>query len=923
MIPRATYRLQFNAQFGFRDAERIAPYLNQLGVSHIYASPWLKARAGSTHGYDVADYRKVNHELGTQADFLAMIDAFRASGLRTILDFVPNHVGIGGVDNPLWLDVLEWGPESTYAGWFDIDWRPPSSAWADKLLVPFLADQYGVELSRGQLQLRFDPKEGSFAVWAYNVHKLPICPQHYGRVLGDELPELERLGDDFASLADWRPQMGQRAAKLKAQLAELAAEREDIRNEIAIAVDRFAGVTDQDITWKALDSLIHDQYWRPANFRVAADDINYRRFFNVNDLAGVRMELSDLFDYAHELVFSWIANGTIDGLRIDHVDGLLNPQQYFERLRSHPSVANRTDHFYIVVEKILAPHETLRENWPIEGTTGYEFGAQVTELLIDHSGEEPLSQLYREWVEEPVEFPQMVRDAKLQIIRNEMASELGVLAREAAGVARQNPRTADFTHNVLRRAIREIIAIFPVYRTYLDEDNPPTVEDRRYLDWAVSQARMNEIELDSSVFDFVHALLSGDLVSQGRSGFSHHAVMRCAMKLQQFSGPVMAKGLEDTAFYRYNRFIALNEVGADPDQFGPPMSHFHRANMHRAKQWPHCMLTTSTHDTKRGEDVRARLAILSEIPQDWSAQVNSWSRILRARRGEIGSKAPPDRNDEYLIFQLLLGTWPPELTSTRDGLDPTVLGTYVERLKAAMIKGVREAKLHSTWKAPNTEYENAVQAFIDSALAVDSDAFYATFLPFQERVARLGVENSLVQLTLKLTAPGVPDIYQGSESWELSMMDPDNRRRVDYDSLRQLLACVNDRSAKELMQNWQNGAIKMLVTARLLALRKTEPDLFATGKYESITVSGSKADWICAFERQLESKSVMVAVARFPARRAADPDWGDTEIPVPTSLQGKVLRNTITGATISRKGTSLAPGELFDSLPVALLIADS
>ena len=423
MIPRATYRLQFNSKFGFRDAARVAPYLNQLGVSHVYASPWLKARTGSTHGYDVADYRQVNHELGTEADFLEMIDAFRASGLGTILDFVPNHVGIGGVDNPLWLDVLEWGPESIYSGWFDIDWRPPSSAWADKLLVPFLADQYGIELYRGQLQLRFDPKEGSFAVWAYDVHKLPICPQHYGRILGDELSELERLGDAFASLADSRPQMGQRAAKLKAQLAALAMEREDVRNEIAKAVDGFAGITHQDVTWKALDSLIHDQYWRPANFRVAADDINYRRFFNVNDLAGVRMELSDVFDYAHELVFSWIANGTIDGLRIDHVDGLLNPLQYFERLRSHPSVASQTDHFYMVVEKILAPHETLRENWPIEGTTGYEFGAQVTALLIDASGEEPLSRLYAEWVGEPVEFREMVRDAKLQIIRNEMASE--------------------------------------------------------------------------------------------------------------------------------------------------------------------------------------------------------------------------------------------------------------------------------------------------------------------------------------------------------------------------------------------------------------------------------------------------------------------------------------------------------------------
>jgi (1->4)-alpha-D-glucan 1-alpha-D-glucosylmutase len=914
MTPRATYRLQFHKDFGFRHAANIAPYLARLGVSHVYASPWLKARPGSTHGYDIVDHHTLNPELGTPEDFEAMVTAFRANGLRQILDFVPNHMGVGGSDNPLWLDVLEWGPDSAYAGWFDIDWRPDRVDFRRKLLVPFLGDQYGMELYAGKCALRFDEPDGSFAVWVYDVHKLPICPLHYSRILGSGHAKLERLGDDFDHLPEWRPQVPRRARELKDQLARAAADP-DIRAAIDAALHGFNGTPGDPETWHALHDLIQAQFWRTADFRVAADDINYRRFFNINELAGIRMELPDVFEHTHSLPLQFLSDRTLDGLRVDHVDGLLNPKEYFQRLRACDS---NGDPFYLVVEKILARHEGLREDWPVDGTTGYEFANLVLGLLIDPASEEAFTTTYMQWTGERKPFADVVRDSKLRIMRYEMAGELDVLAREAARVARQNPCTADFTTNVLRRAIREVIACFPVYRIYIDFEGAPTEDDRRDLNWAMKCARATETGIDATVFDFLQGLLSGDLVAQCHSGFSRQAVLRCAMKVQQYSGPVMAKGLEDTAFYRYNRFVALNEVGGDPDQFGVSISGFHRANTHRAKRWPRSMLTTSTHDTKRGEDVRARLAVLSEMPQDWAAQVAAWSRILRARRGDIEGAAPPDRNDEYLLYQLLVSSWPVELTGCSGHLDPAALGAYIARLKAAMLKSLREAKIHTTWAAPNRAYEDAVRSFIDRALdAQESGAFFSAFLPFQERIARLGVQNSLVQTVLKLTSPGVPDLYQGCELWDLSLMDPDNRRPVDYDRRIRLLD-GQPPSVRGLMEGWQDAAIKLRVTTCILRLRAADPDLFALGDYRPLTVGGPKADCVCAFERHYDGRSVVVAAARFPARRAADPDWAETKI-TPAHLDGSCLRHAITGAEIALEAGQIEAASAFRDLPVAVL----
>jgi (1->4)-alpha-D-glucan 1-alpha-D-glucosylmutase len=924
-IPRATYRLQFHKEFGFRDVAALAPYLARLGISHVYASPYLKARPGSTHGYDIVDHARLNPELGDEVAFREMVAALRANGLGQVLDFVPNHMGVGGADNPWWLDVLEWGLESEYAGWFDIDWDPDPRYLRGKLLVPFLGDQYGAVLESGQLLLRFEPETGGFAVWAYGTHKLPICPLDYQRLLGDEDPELERLGDAFSGLPEWRPRVAQRAKDLQAELATLARDRGDVREAVQAAVGRINGEPGRLETWRGLDSLIQDQHWRTAHFRVAADDINYRRFFNINELAGLRMELPELFDHAHRLVFDLLREGVLDGLRIDHVDGLLDPKDYLRRLRKH---APRP--LYLIVEKILARHEALREDWPVEGTTGYEFANLVLGVLVDPSGEKSFTQGYAAFANDHRPFAEIVRDCKVRIMLNEMASELNVLARDAARVARQNPRTADFTRNILYRALKEIVACFPVYRTYVDGATEPSEADRRDIDWAVAHARRNETDVDPSVFDFLHRLLTTDLVAEPRSGFSRQAVARFAMRVQQYSGPVMAKGLEDTAFYRYNRFVALNEVGGHPDLFGVPLTAFHKANAQRAERWSQAMLSTSTHDTKRGEDTRARLAVLAEIPDEWARQVHVWSRILRARSGDIEGTAPPDRNDEYLFYQLLLGAWPAELSAV--GIPaPEELRSFAERLEGAMVKSIREAKLHSTWASPNTDYEEAMLGFVRDALDISRpNAFLGAFLPFQERVARLGVHNSLVQTTLKLTLPGMPDIYQGAELWDLSLMDPDNRRPVDYGVRIRLLgemSAILERDRRSpmlsMVDDWQDGCVKLTLIAILLARRRDHPALFAQGGYEPLAATGPKADHICAFARSHQADALLVAAARFPARLEADPAWTGTEIPWPQAVAGTTRwRELLSGQVIERRGEAVGAEAVLGYLPIAVLVPD-
>jgi (1->4)-alpha-D-glucan 1-alpha-D-glucosylmutase len=908
--PRATYRLQFSKDFGFAAAAALAPYLAALGVSHVYASPYLRARPGSAHGYDIVGHNEHNPELGTREAFERMCAAFAANGLRQILDFVPNHMGVGGADNPWWLDVLEWGPESEYAGWFDIDWEPDRRYLQNKVLVPLLGDQYGAALEAGALALRFEPTEGSFAVWAYGEHKLPIHPGHYARILGDKHPDLERLGDEFAHLSAWRPHVGARAGELKRELARLAQSDPALAAAAAGTAAEFNGRPDEHAGWARLDALIQDQFWRPAHFRVAADDINYRRFFNINELAGIRMELPPLFEEAHRLVFALIGAGVLDGLRLDHIDGLFDPKAYCLRLRER---APRP--FYLVVEKILASHENLREDWGVDGTTGYEFASLATGILIDPAGEERLTGFYREFTGNTAPFAEIVRGCKLRIMENEMAGELNVLAREAGRVARSNPRTADFTVNMLQRALKQIIACFPVYRTYVD-GGPPTDADRRDIDWAVAHARRQEAALDPSVFDFLQALLTCDLAAGPRSGYSRVAVVRAAMRVQQYSGPVMAKGLEDTALYRYNRMLALNEVGGHPDQLRTSLAAFHHANEQRARRAPQAMLATGTHDTKRGEDARARLALLGEAAEEWVQQVTAWSRILRARSSGSAEAPPPDRNDEYAFYQLLFAAWPPAL-ATGAKPDSATVEALRERLEVVMVKTMREAAVHTGWAAPDAAYEEAVLAFVRYALDTSrNNPFLDSFAAFAARLAPLGIRNSLVQTVLKLTAPGVPDIYQGAELWDFSLVDPDNRRPVDFEQRRGLLGRpVGADDPAELIESWHDGRIKLRLVSALLHLRRDIPKLFARGSYLALSPTGPAAERICAYARLDGETALVVAASLFPIRAAAE-GWGDSAVPLPPVDGGWI------GLFDRREVSSAedAAADLFAVLPVAVLI---
>ena len=873
IVPRATYRLQLRAGFGFNEAAAIAPYLTRLGVSHVYLSPFFKARPGSTHGYDITNHAELNPELGTEAEYALMIRAFRREGLQRILDFVPNHMGVGGADNPFWLDVLEWGPESRYAGWFDIDWSAHDGAGQDKLLTPVLGEQYGEALRTGKLTLKFD--DGAFAIWAYDEHKLPICPLTYPLILGHQNAELDIIADRFLDLPQWRPEIANRAHDLKAELAVLAGADAKVHGEIS---SRLAALNRD---WRELDTLINAQFWRVAFHRVAEDEINYRRFFNINDLAGLRMELAVVFEHAHARVFQMLEADEIEGLRIDHIDGLFDPKAYLEALREGVG-----RFFYLVVEKILGPHEQLRADWPVEGTTGYDYLNISLGLLVDPSAEASFTEIYAAFAGASDEFEEIARLGKLRIMDNEMASELNALGRAAARLARQSPMTADLTRSILQRAIKQIVANFPVYRAYVDLTGSPSDADRRDITWAVTRARRFDPDVHPSAYDFLQDVLSAETARSPAKEISRTAALRFAMKLQQFSGPVMAKGVEDTAFYRYNRFLALNEVGGAPDRFGLAPPFFHKANAQRAERWPHAMLATATHDTKRGEDARARLAVLSECPDEWARQVISWSRLLRARLGDVEGRASPSRSDEYMFYQMLVGSWPMDML---DALSPEAHEAYQARIEGALEKSLREAKRRSSWTAPNAEYEQAVSSLASEALSSEGNSFLTSFLPFVQRIARLGVQNSLTQTVLKLTAPGVPDIYQGCELWDLSLVDPDNRRAVDYRQREEVMAelgprlsAVGERCAlfDRLMHDWRDGRVKLATIALLLAFRRENAEFFANADYHPIEIKGEEASLALGFVRSHGERRLAVLIARFPALREAAPNWrAQAELP--------------------------------------------
>jgi (1->4)-alpha-D-glucan 1-alpha-D-glucosylmutase len=905
---RATYRLQFHGGFTLRDASALTPYLARLGVSHIYASPLMQARPGSTHGYDIVSHDRLNPEIGSEADFADLTAALKAHGMGLIVDIVPNHMGVGGADNAWWLDVLEWGEASPFAAFFDINWDPLREDLKGRVLLPVLGDQYGAVLERGEIAPRFDPDEGTFSAWYYN-HRFPISPRSYPAILRYAGAALTDLAGSFASLRGLpAPTARHRAAALKRRLAEAAAEPR-VAAAIDVALRRVAGRAGRPASFQRLHRLLEAQAYRIAFWRVATDEINYRRFFNINDLAGLRIELPELFEATHRLVLGMVERGQVQGLRIDHIDGLFDPAQYCAALRERAA-----DGTYIIAEKILARYERLPE-WPIAGTTGYDFVNQALALFVDSGAEAAMTRLYRRLGGRDENFDEVLYASKKRIMQVNLASEMNVLARRFHRLSMADWRTRDFTFSSMLEALEEVIAAFPVYRTYVSPSGAGP-DDRRYIEWATAQAKKRWRPGDVSILDFIGGVLLAE-----RPGWEGSAdVLRVAMQFQQVTGPVMAKAFEDTAFYRYFRLLALNEVGGDPRRFGMSCAAFHRVTGERARLSPQAMVTTATHDTKRGEDARVRIALLSEMPGEWGRRVAQWHRLNRRHGSEIDDEPVPGRNIEYLFYQMLVGAWPPGL----DPADAESVAALAERIDGAMVKSVREGKERSSWSYHNAEYEAGLQRFVKGVLdAARPNPFLADFAALVGLLARPAAIASLAQLVLKLTVPGVPDTYQGGELWDFSLVDPDNRRPVDWERRRRLLDAVADARPQDLAAVWQDGREKLFVTARLLALRRKRPSLFAAGDYQPLDVGeGRNSERVCAFARRHGEDALAVAVPRLTYglfRDGVPADFGATDLALPPAAG---WRNVFTGKAFG-PCDRISAADLFRQFPVAVLVDTS
>jgi (1->4)-alpha-D-glucan 1-alpha-D-glucosylmutase len=955
-IPNATYRVQFNKTFTFAQARELVDYLADLGISHIYASPFFKAREGSMHGYDVVDHGALNPEVGTKEELAALTDALKQRAMGQIADFVPNHMGISQADNPWWLDILEYGEGSPYAEFFDIDFRPAKAELRGKVLLPVLDSPYGRVLENGQLRLKLDAEGGRFSIWYWD-HRFPVTPYRYGDIFSFFLPTLRKteLSDQTietleglqAGFRDLRRAVRsgrarflrrQKAAKLKEQFAALLGQDSALAEGIQVALEPFHGTMGDPPSFLRLHRLLEGQYYRLASWRTASDEINYRRFFQINELAGLRVEVPAVFDAAHRLVLELLAEGHIQGIRIDHIDGLFDPKGYLDRLREkgRAALSNGRDP-YVLVEKILGPDESLRAEWPCAGTTGYEALNEINGLFVDPASEDHLTRAYVRFTGERVDFDAIVRDCKRQVMRAELASEVEVLVNGLYQLSERDWRTRDYTMRNIRMALEEIIACFPVYRTYIDRRNP-TSEDLKDIDQAVALARKNPQFSEEGVFDYLWGILSADSGRRKGDPFPRVEVQRLARKAQQVTSPVMAKGVEDTAFYRFNRLVSLNEVGGHPDVFGITPTQFHLRMIDRARSWPHTMLSTATHDTKRGEDLRARINVLTEREKDWSERVRRWAKVNHPHKPEVDGQFVPSANDEYLFYQTLVGVWPTGLTVPRDGAEADTLvelDVLRDRLKNYMLKVVREAKVHSAWTRQNEGYEQGMLGWIERVLdGCSHNAFLDDFQDFQVGVARVGVVNSLAQVVLKYTCPGVPDLYQGCELWDLSLVDPDNRRPVDFDirraHLSDLMGAIPDSEAfgalaRGLLEDWRDSRVKLFVTWRLLQFRHDHPDLFRCGTYRPLSVEGSLAKNVIAFERQSDGGSLVVVVPRLVNRlMPTDGDWPVGEVWDGTSVlleTSRVYRDVLTNRRTTL-GKALNVANLLEDFPMAVLVED-
>jgi (1->4)-alpha-D-glucan 1-alpha-D-glucosylmutase len=851
-VPLATYRLQLTKDFGFDDAAAIAPYLARLGISHVYASPFLKARPGSTHGYDIVDHDQINPELGGEEGFLRLSEALKRQGLGLILDFVPNHMGVGHADNAWWLDVLEWGQDSPHAASFDIDWDALPYRRHPGVLIPILGRPYGDALQAGEIVLRYDAAAGTFAAWYYD-HKLPINPQRYDEILRTAIAAADAgetpAGRALLSLADQyrdpRAPSYRDAPALKQRLAEIT----DAAPLIERGLSAYAH--DSEAGGAALHRLLERQHYRLAYWRVAFSAVNYRRFFDINDLAGLRVENPATFRAIHPLVARLIAADQLHGLRLDHIDGLRDPAQYTRRLRQLirklPSRAHQGS-FYVIVEKILAEGEPMPAFPDVAGTTGYEWLNAISRVLVDGRGLDRLERTWRDFTGERANFPTILEAAKRTVIDTMLASEFTVLVGALSRIAAGHFSTRDFTIDRLRAALQAYVLEFPVYRTYITAAGT-TPHDRAIIEQTIARARAGWPGPDPEIFDFLREAITLDLASS--ASYSAPRVRNFALKLQQFTGPLMAKAMEDTAFYRYHRLIALNEVGGEPSAPALAMEDFHVRCEARAKASPGGLTATATHDTKRGEDARARILALSELAEDWEAAVRAWRERNALLAHHADGERHPSLAHEYMLYQALIGAWP----ETRDA-------SFVTRMQAFALKAAREGKQETSWTHPNEAYEAGLEKFIGALLDDTVSAeFLSSFTQFAARCARLGALNGLSQLALKALMPGVPDFYQGTELWDLSLVDPDNRRDVDFAARRRELE-RDGADFTTLTEHWCDGRIKLALTRQLLRLRHDFAELFHRGAYEPLAATGPHAPHVIAFARTWKRQRLIIAIGR-------------------------------------------------------------
>lgn len=982
-LPRATYRLQLGPSFTFRQAVDLVPYLDELGISDCYISPIFLPCSLESPGYDVGDHNQLNPALGSTEDFENFVRILQNKKMGLILDMVPNHMGIGGEKNVWWMDVLENGPSSPYASYFDIDWHPVKPELENKVLLPILEDLYGLVLETGKFRLSFE--EGAFYIYYYD-HKLPVAPRSYCLILNQVLTSLtNELPSDHEDLLELQSiltalnYLPPRTETSSAKIAERMREKEVIKKRLISlyqkspvlraaldkTVEDYNGQIGDPQSFKKMDNLLKEQAYRPCFWRVAADEINYRRFFDINHLAAIRMELPEVFQATHRLIFQLLAEGKVTGLRIDHPDGLWNPAHYLRQLQKYYLLFNITHRWpspnnlprekietvveewltnletspdqviwplYVVIEKILSEGEKLPRHWAIQGTTGYDFLNSVNSLFVAMENQKTFDRLYTRFIGQQIDLPNLISSSKKMIMLISLASEVASLSHQLERLSEKNRWYRDFTLNSLTFALREVIACLPIYRTYITGPDAVSERDAAYLTAAVEEAKRRNPRTAGAIFDFIR----DTLLLRNLSNFSPEdwpKILNFVMRFQQITGPVMAKGLEDTAFYIYNRLISLNEVGGQPEKFGLPVEEFHNQNIERLANWPLSLLATSTHDTKRSEDIRARLNILAEIPAEWKRAVNRWRRWNAAKKTLVDGQLAPDANDEYHLYQTLVGAWPLE-DKDDDFLQGEEFTKWRERISAYMHKAILEAKVHTSWFNPNREYEEAVKNFLGRILEPRrKNKFLFDLRSFQRRVAYFGLWNSLGQVLLKLTCPGIPDFYQGTELWDFSLVDPDNRRPVDYQKRKALLANLKmgiNKSrdellplTQELLQSAWDGRIKLFIIYSLLNYRRQNSFLFAQGDYFPLITQGEKKDHVVVFGRKLNDLLIITVAPRLVVKLTEGIEkppiggevWKDTRIYLPLEESSASFANLFTGEIIDVRQ---ADGQAYVSLATIL-----